>query len=403
MSTRRRLLARAGALAGALGLAGCSSSSAPESLDLPANPRAAELPRLQHDWAAGMHRDQHGNHLLPRFHRVLLLDATDGVDDPTRERIERALRTVEAAFDFDSEGLLHTWAWGTGYFESRGSLSSAPIRRPRVLSRTDEPELQSFDAALFLSSDTESHLTATEAALLGDRETLGGEPVDAGLGDDFTLRRRLTGFMGRGLPARHMDAEGIPPDAPINETTEGFMGFMSGRERTQASLDRVTIDGGRWDGGTTLHASHLTFALDGWFALDLPARVQRMFAADTEPADVETFTNDVPFADRVREHAGEYGVVGHTEKMARAREDDEPILLRRDFNTVDGGQAGLHFLSFQRSLVDFETARDAMNGWWLRDEHPEITDVDNNGLLRFVTVRSRANFYVPPRDRRAVP
>ncbi|MFC7175531.1 DUF7405 family protein [Halosegnis marinus] len=400
MASRRRLLSRVAAAVGISSLAGCTGSE--PSLDLPPNPRADSLPALQHDWVGGMRTDEHGNPLLPRFHRVLMLDATAPIDDALRERVERACRALEAAYDWSSADLLHTWAWGTGYFEKQGSLGRAPIRRPRVLSRTDDPDLRSFDAALVLASDTESHLTATEAALFGDRDTLGGAPVEAPLGDLFDRRRRVTGFMGEGLPAAHADAEGIPEGAPL-DGAPGFMGFRSGRVRTQASLDRVTKSGGRWDGGTTMHLSHLTFSLDGWYAMDMPDRVARMFSPDVTPEEAETYDTDVPFADAVREHARDYGVVGHTEKMARARENGEPILLRRDFNTVDGGRAGLHFLSYQRSLADFETARDAMNGWWLRDDHPSITDRQNNGLLNFVTVRSRANFYVPPRARRATP
>lgn len=400
MASRRRLLSRVAAAVGVSSLAGCTGSTS--TLDLPPNPRADALPTLQHDWTAGMRTDRYGNPLLPRFHRVLMLDATTSIDDAVRERVERACRTLEAAYDWSSADLLHTWAWGTGYFEKEGTLGRAPIRRPRVLSRTDDPDLQSFDAALVLASDTESHLTATEAALFGERDTLVGEPVDAPLDDLFDRRRRLTGFMGEGMPAAHTDAEGIPANAPLDDAP-GFFGFRSGRVRTQASLDRVTKAGGRWDGGTTLHASHLTFSLDGWYAMDLPDRVARMFSPDETPADVEGYHTDVPFADAVREHARDYGVVGHAEKMARAREDGDPVLLRRDFNTVDGGRAGLHFLSYQRSLAEFERARDAMNGWWLRDDHPSITDRENNGLLNFVTVRARANFYVPPRDRRALP
>jgi len=78
-------------------------------------------------------------------------------------------------------------------------------------------------------------------------------------------------------------------------------------------------------------------------------------------------------------------------------------VLRRDFNTADGGQAGVHFLSFQRSLDEFEKTRKAMNGWYLRDDHPRVRDRENNGILEFISVVSRANFYLPPRDERAFP
>lgn len=183
-----------------------------------------------------------------------------------------------------------------------------------------------------------------------------------------------------------------------------FTGFFSGFAKTQATEDRVTIQHGDHAGGTTLHVSHLRESLDDWWdGLDEEGRVARMFSPEFSPADVSAFTDDVPFSDAVREHASEFGVVGHQEKVARAREDGVPILLRRDFNTVDGGRAGVHFLSLQRSLADFRKTRRAMNGWYIRDDHPSITDRTNNGLLEFITVVSRANFYVPPRDERAFP
>jgi hypothetical protein len=39
----------------------------------------------------------------------------------------------------------------------------------------------------------------------------------------------------------------------------------------------------------------------------------------------------------------------------------------------------------------------------VRDDSEAITDRENNGILNFIDVQSRANFYVPPRDRRAFP
>ena len=95
--------------------------------------------------------------------------------------------------------------------------------------------------------------------------------------------------------------------------------------------------------------------------------------------------------------------MGHHEKVAQVRENGEPIVLRRDFNSVVAGEPRLEFLSFQRRLADFRKTRKAMNGWYVRDDSPDIRDRQNNGLLNIITVRSRANFYVPPRERRAFP
>ena len=118
--------------------------------------------------------------------------------------------------------------------------------------------------------------------------------------------------------------------------------------------------------------------------------------------------DDAEHVTDVRDHGDGDVVRVEFQPVSRVRrrdrdEDGQPRLLRRDFDTVDGGQAGVHFLSLQREIEDFERVRDAMNGWWLRDEHADVTDRSNNGILEFITVVSRANFYVPPRDKRAFP
>jgi hypothetical protein len=406
MVSRRGTLRRLAAVSGAAGLSGCAGFLARRAesptADLPPNPRAGELPRRQHAWNGTLARDTHGNPIAPRHHRILLLDLAVEPSESAARTVERAMRTLEAAYDWGPEGLLHGLAWGTRYFERIGRLSASPIREPTVLSRTDDPDLLSFDAALILAADAASTLGEVEAAMFGGRDELAGEPVEDRLGEAFDISARRTGFMGEGLPAAHADAEGIPDDAPLGDAPM-FTGFMSGRSRTQATEDRVTIQDGSYAGGTTAHLSHLRESLGGWWSMDEADRIARMFSPDLSADDVESLTDGVPFADAVREHARESGVVGHFEKVARVREDGRPIVLRRDFNTTDGGRAGVHFLSFQRSLDDFEKTRKSMNGWYLRDDHPQVRDRANNGILEFISVVSRANFYLPPRDERAFP
>jgi len=405
MSSRRSVLGTLGSLCGTLGLSGCAQvlgRRTTPSTDLPPNPHAEDLPDRQHAWDDALRTDSHGNPLPPRHNRVLLLDLTETPDEEAMQTVERAMRTLEAAYEWDPDGLFHMLAWGSKYFERDGRLDAAPVRQPRVISRTDEPELLAFDAAVVLASDVSSHLAAAESALRGTRETLNGTAVDAHLGDVFTVRARRTGFIGEGLPAAHTDAEGVPTDA-VSEAAPLFTGFFSGRRGTQASEDRVTIADGPYAGGTTMHLSHLRESLSEWWGMTDSERVERMFSTDFDPEDVADFGSTVPFEGDVAERVADQGVAGHHEKVARAREDGEPIVLRRDFNTVDGGQAGVHFLSLQASLDDFEKTRRAMNGWYLRDDHEDVTDRTNNGLLNFITVTSRANFYVPPRSARAFP
>jgi len=404
MTSRRTLLYRLAALSSAAGLSGCSSllarTAESPTADLDPNPLAGELPVRQHAWNDQLRRDSDGNELLPRHFRLFLLDLDSEPSERDAETVELAMRTLEDAYEFQSEGLLHMLGWGTGYFETLGALDASPIREPRLLSRTDDPELQSYDALLVLASDVPSTLAAAESAMFDTRPSLNGAEIQGRLGDVFSVADRRGGFIGEGLPAAHADAEGVPDNIP--EEAPMFSGFFSGRSETQASEDRVTIGDGPFEGGTTIHLSRINESFDNWWELAQNEQVRRMFSTEFSPEDIAD-GSPLDFADKVAEHAREDGQVGHWEKVARARRDGEPVILRRDFNTVDGGQAGIHFLSLQERLQDFEATRDAMNGWWLREEHEEIRDRQNNGLLEFIEVVARANFYVPPRDKRAFP
>ena len=406
MDTRRRVLGRLTAAASALGVAGClGAGGRPErSIEgLEPNPRADRLPDRQFAQNEFLRTDAAGNRLQSRFRRLLLLDLDVEPSAEAAKTVERAMRTLEAAYDWSPAGLFHALAWGTDYFERLGRLDGAPIDRPEVLSRTDDPRLESFDAMLVLESDVPSRLGAAESAMFGSRASLGGASVERRLGEAFSVVGRRTGFLGEGLPAKHADAEGVPAES-LSESDPMFMGFFSGRKGTQAGEDRVAIEDGPYAGGTTLHLSHLRQDLGKWFeSLDDEDRVARMFSPEFSPEEIADLGADVPFADAVREHAREADVVGHHEKVAQVRKRGEPLVLRRDFNTVDGGRAGVHFLSLQRHIKQFRRTRKAMNGWYVRDDSPEITDRRNNGILNFVSVVSRANFYVPPRDRRAFP
>lgn len=401
MSSRRSILRRF-AVAGAAVATGCASLVRPDpkpTVDIGPNPN--DVPPRQHAWNATLATDADDNPILPHRSRVLLLDLDVEPSIDAAESVERALRDLEAAYPWGPDGLLHVLAWGTDYFERLGILDAAPIRPPQVLSRTDNPDLLSFDAALVLSTDAPSHLDRAEQAMFGDRADLEGRSLEDRLGDVFSVSSRRTGFMGGGLPASHVEAEGIAADVP--DDAPMFTGFFSGRRKTQATEDRVTIGEGRFVDGTTMHLSHIVETLEPWWSLSTDERVAKMFSPAFDAEDVDGFGQDVPSPDTVEAHASEYGVVGHQEKVARVREDGRPIVLRRDFNTTDGRRPGLHFLSFQRSLDDFAKTRKAMNGWYLRDDHEGVTDRRNNGILEFIEVMSRANFYVPPRDRRAFP
>jgi hypothetical protein len=79
------------------------------------------------------------------------------------------------------------------------------------------------------------------------------------------------------------------------------------------------------------------------------------------------------------------------------------VIIRRDFDTVDGGQAGLHFVSIQRSIADFVRTRTAMNAASAQLSNPAITDTVNNGINEFMFVLKRANYIIPSRAQRSFP
>lgn len=184
------------------------------------------------------------------------------------------------------------------------------------------------------------------------------------------------------------------------------MGFKSGFRKNQASEDDVTIADGALAGGTTMHVSRLRLRLDSWYGLLTPEeRVARMFSPQMCcPAHVNQITDEAQtFSDEITAAARDSGVVGHLQSVAQIRRNDRPLIIRRDFNTVDDGQAGLHFVALQRTIGDFVATRTAMNAADMPFENPSITPRVNNGIKEFIFVLRRGNYLVPPRSQRAFP
>jgi len=224
--------------------------------------------------------------------------------------------------------------WGPRYFERLGL--EPPIERPRPLTAFETPALDDFELVLHLAGDDEARLGRVERA--HERQAVGGLP----------------------------ETRPVPPEAPM------FMGFPSGFRRNQASEDDVTIPDGPFAGGTTMQISRKRLRLESWYELlTEEERVARMFAALRDEAPT--------FSERFEEAATKYGVVGHLQAVGRARRDGKPLLLRRDFNTTDGGQAGLHFVSLQRSIRDFVETRRAMTAAEAPFLNPAIGPRVNNG------------------------
>ena len=71
--------------------------------------------------------------------------------------------------------------------------------------------------------------------------------------------------------------------------------------------------------------------------------------------------------------------------------------------STDQGIASLHFPSLQREISTFEEIRQAMNATDVVEVTPAIRQRVNNGILRYIFVKHRGNFLVPPRELRALP
>jgi hypothetical protein len=266
------------------------------------------------------------------------------------------------------------------------------------------PAIDDHHLCVHLACDSERRLAAVEAALLYG-EPLPGAHGPLRVSDTLRWRETRTGFIGAGLPAANQQVGGIPPDDPVPMDAPLFMGFKSGYRRNQATEDYVTIADGPFVEGTTMQVSYMRLRLDSWYAgLSHRERVARMYSPQTTPAEVARFTTDAPSnPGMIGEAIVRHGVVGHSQASACARRHGRPLIIRRDFNTIDGGQAGLHFVSVQRSIDDFITTRNAMDcvGGFARD--PALTRAAGNGINEFTFVLKRGNYMVPPRAHRSFP
>jgi hypothetical protein len=317
--------------------------------------------------------------------------------------LEAALRTLERSYLWGPGGLLFTAGWGPSYFD-RVLRVASPIPPAKGLSEFELPAIDEYHLCLHLASDDQNRLADVEAALVHGAALPGADgPLD--LSSALRWRETRTGFVGAGLPAEHQNVGGIPAGQPVARSAPLFMGFKSGLKKNQATEDDVTLPDGPFAGGTTMQVSYMRLRLDSWYRqLSEQERVARMYAPQVTPAQVSRFTTDAESGPNLLGQAiNRYGVIGHSQTSARARRHGKPLIIRRDFDTVDGGQAGLHFVSVQRSIADFVTTRNAMNAASAQLQNPAITDTVNNGINEFIFVLKRANYILPPRSIRSFP
>jgi hypothetical protein len=409
MPTRRRFLAGAAATAvggAAIGYGVDSAldtvaASAPPHVALGAQP--AGLPVRQHAWAATLSSDADGNALPPRFDRLLFFDVKGKPSGAYARVLEAALRTLERRYRWGPSGLLFTVGWAPDYFE-RVLSREAPLPKARALSQFELPAIDDYHACIHLACDDEARLAAIETALAHGGSLHGASgPLD--LASVLRLRETRTGFVGAGLPAAHQQVGGIPPGKPVTRAAPLFMGFKSSLRGNQASEDEVSIPDGAFAEGTTMQASYMQLRLEDWYEhLDEAERVARMYDPQMTVAEQRRITTEAKGDPVGYEQAvTRYGVLGHSQTSARARRNGKAIILRRDFDTVDGGQAGLHFVAVQRSIEDFVKTRTAMNATSAQLRNPSITDTVNNGINEFIFVLKRGNYILPPRPDRSFP
>jgi hypothetical protein len=406
--TRRGFIAAAslltaGGMAAGVTVNGAEAQVASQALGPVALPAAGrQLPVRQFAWGASLRTDEYGNSIAPRYDRLLMFDVIGRPTPAYARHLESTLRELENVFAWGPDGLLFTVAWGPAYFDLIGQ--HAPIPPAKALSDFELPAIDHYHLCLHLACDSEARLQNVETALI-QGTPLSGVDRSISLASILRWRETRTGFTGAGLPAAHQNVGGIPPGDPVSQTTPLFMGFKSNLKRNQASEDDIAITDGPYADGTTMHVSYMRLRLDSWYRdLGDRGRVARMYAPQVSPEQAARFTTDAESDPQLLNQAiHHYGVVGHAQTSARARRKGRPIILRRDFNTVDGGQAGLHFVSVQRTIADFVTTRTAMNASGAQLQNPSIGDTVNNGINEFIFVLKRANYIIPPRADRSFP
>ena len=378
---------------------------------------ATSLPTGQHRWNEYLVNTSSGTFAQTQ-HQLLLGLNYEGSVPPTadeRSQVEDALGTLERAFQWGTgdatsvginNGLLFTMGYSRNYFDRLGVAVDELTPPEDVLEAVGEdPEkANDFDALLLLAADFGSILLWAEEALVGNRDTVNGVPVESTFEGVFSVADRRTGVVGKGLPAEKLDNDDVPEAAPLS------MGFRSAFADALPSEERVTIQEGFFEGGTTQAVARLKTDLEGWYDSDHRDRTKKMFCpAHTEEEVGETgqrlgqssniTKEDV---DNIEEHAEEYGLVGHSAKTASARDEDfNAIILRRSEGvaTDETGGSAFNFTSVQRTVEDFVETRKAMNV----DEYDVDVPEEDHGIVSYLETVSRGTFILPPRDKRALP
>jgi hypothetical protein len=405
--TRRQLLTGAGAVAAA-GIATTVAARRAVAAGPPAQValgrQPAGLPVRQYGWSHSLRRDQYGNPLAPRFDRLLFFDVRGRATAAHAALLESRLRTLERRFGWGPDGLLFTVGYSSAYFERVLGLSRSPVPRASGLSSFESPVIDDHHVCLHLACDDEQRLIEVEAALLRGRP-LAGVAGSLSVARILVWRETRTGFTGSGLPQAQQRVAGLQGGAGVPAGAPLFMGFKSGLRKNQASEDDIAIAEAPFSDGTTMQVSYMRLRLRQWYdELSAADRVALMYSPQTTVEAARRFTTDASGEPgQIIEAITRHGRIGHAQAAAQARLHNRPLMIRRDFDTVDGGHAGLHFVSLQRSIQDFVVTRNAMNATEAHHINPNITATRDNGINAFIDVRRRANYILPARTARSFP
>jgi deferrochelatase/peroxidase EfeB len=382
-------------------------------LSVPRPADHGDRPDALHRWNDYLVTDASGNTVLPR-HQVVLGLKYVGSTPPTdseRNVVNRAFEMLDRAFrwgtgDSDSagvsDGLLWILGYSAKYFRQLGITVPERLITPDALVSAvgEQPSTADrFDAALVLTGDFGSIPLAAENALWGEQELLNGVTVDATLDGIFDRAVRRTGLTGKGVVAAELENDRVPENAPLS------MGFRSGFQDNQPTEDAVTINEGPFAGGTTLAVSRLHIDIDRWYGQSTEERAAEMFCPAHDASEIgdtaESLGNSSRIsptdAEKIPTHAAEYDRIGHSQKLATARDDEfRPRILRRSEGVATDVQegAGFNFTSIQSDIEEFVAVRRAMNV----DDHDVDVALDNHGIIDYLETQGRTALVVPTRD-----
>jgi hypothetical protein len=342
-----------------------------------------------------------------------------------RQRLEQALRVVEAPYAPTAAGLTLVVGWGLPYFRSYLPTAlfeaampvdlvysaASGVRQYTLLDAVrfpidrDEMLLEDNDVVFMLRSDNQSTIAVVERALFEDQAS------SAYVGDLFELTSVRKGFVGRGFGTQSVAkqlalAAGVAGASSIPDNAQLMMGFTSAQQGALAPGNLVSFETmpgvtnqwpyGYFAGGCTMHLSHLFEDLKFWYTSFTPsARVARMFSPRTNAApSTVTIPNDASHTSSMQQVIDDAnaGTLGHNATLQQANRlsaatidnygrpytAGTPISLRDDFNTLDNPFAwtsnvdldqwsdrpapGLHFVIFTATSHQFHAMKLAMDG-----------------------------------------